>query len=153
MGNEREAERDAPGVMPSASEPATGTPISRSTSIIERLSAAALLPRLERRPAAEPPGTPSFARGLWRIAAADVSSGNRVVLLHDGMETFSAMLELIEAAEGSVNLEGYIFRDDEVGRQFADALMVAAARGVKVRLLVSPGTSPLTNTTRFASSG
>ena len=136
MGNERESERDAPGVVPSASEPATGTPIFRSTSIIERLSAAALLPRPERRPSAEPPGTPSFARGLWRIAAADVSSGNRVALLHDGIETFSAMLELIERAERSVNLEGYIFRDDEVGRQFADALTAAAARGVEVRLLV-----------------
>ena len=111
MGNERESERDAPGVVPSASEPATGTPIFRSTSIIERLSAAALLPRPERRAAAESPGTPSFARGLWRIAAADVSSGNRVALLHDGIETFSAMLELIERAERSVNLEGYIFRD------------------------------------------
>jgi cardiolipin synthase A/B len=107
----------------------------RTTSLIERLSAAALPPAGDRRALAEP-GTPSFARGLWRIAAADVSSGNRVVLLHNGVATFAAMLELIEHAESSVNLEGYIFRDDEVGRQFADALTAAAARGVRVRLLV-----------------
>ena len=138
MGSERRSELGAPDAVPSPSEPHPGAPLPRTTpgkSIIERLSAAAL-PRTERRPAAEAPGTPSFARGLWRIAAADVSSGNRVVLLHNGAATFAAMLELIEGAERSVNLEGYIFRDDEVGRQFADALMAAAARGVKVRLLV-----------------
>jgi cardiolipin synthase len=79
---------------------------------------------------------PSFARGLWRIAAADVSSGNRVQLLRDGAATFSAMLELIDGARESVSLEGYIFRGDDVGQRFAAALAAAAARGVVVRLLV-----------------
>jgi cardiolipin synthase A/B len=79
---------------------------------------------------------PSFARGLWRIAAADVSSGNRVQLLQDGSATFGAMLELIEGARESVSLEGYIFRADEVGQRFAAALRAAAARGTIVRLLV-----------------
>jgi cardiolipin synthase len=73
---------------------------------------------------------------LWRIAAADVSSGNRVTLLRDGKATFAAMLGLIESAQQYVSLEGYIFRSDEVGQQFSDALVAAAARGVKVRLLV-----------------
>lgn len=101
--------------------------------IFERLAAAAtpLSPvlRAER-------GTPSFARGLWRIAAADVSSGNRVALLRNGPTTFATMLDLIDHAGHSVNLEGYIFRDDEVGQQFAQSLVAAATRGVKVRLLV-----------------
>ena len=79
---------------------------------------------------------PSFARGLWRIAAADVSSGNRVQLLRDGSATFAAMLELIDGARESVSLEGYIFRGDDVGQRFAAALRAAAARGVVVRLLV-----------------
>lgn len=79
---------------------------------------------------------PSFARGLWRIAAADVSSANRVRLLRDGPATFDAMIELIEGARTSVALESYIFRSDEVGRRFADALMAAAHRGVTVRLLL-----------------
>ena len=79
---------------------------------------------------------PSFSRGLWRIAAADVSSDNRVRLLRDGPATFDAMLELIEEARTSVALESYIFRSDEVGQQFADALVRAAGRGVSVRLLL-----------------
>src|SRR5690348_10082135 len=79
---------------------------------------------------------PSFSRALWRIAAADVSSNNRVRLLRDGPATFDAMLELIEEARTSVALESYIFRSDEVGQQFADALVRAVARGVAVRLLL-----------------
>ncbi len=79
---------------------------------------------------------PSFSRGLWRIAAADVSSGNRVKLLRDGPATFDAMIELIEHARASIVLESYIFRSDEVGERFADALKRAAARGVEVRLLL-----------------
>jgi cardiolipin synthase len=78
---------------------------------------------------------PSFARGLWRIAAADVSSGNRVRLLHDGPETFDDMLELIHAAKESVALESYIFRSDDVGQRFGDALTEAVKRGVTARLL------------------
>ena len=78
---------------------------------------------------------PSFARGLWRIAAADVSSGNRVRLLHDGPETFDDMLELIHGAKQSVALESYIFRSDDVGRRFGDAIMAAAKRGVHARIL------------------
>src|SRR6185437_11879549 len=79
---------------------------------------------------------PSFARGLWRIAAADVSSGNRVHLLRDGPATFDAMLELIDNATTCVALESYIFRSDEVGHRFAGALTRAASRGVEVRLLL-----------------
>src|SRR5437773_351535 len=79
---------------------------------------------------------PSFARGLWRIAAADVSSGNRVRLLRDGPATFEAMLELIAGARTSVALEVYIFRSDEVGDRFSKELIAAAGRGVNVRLLV-----------------
>jgi len=82
------------------------------------------------------PGGPSFARGLWRIAAADVSCGNRVTLLRNGDATFDAMLECIGRARETVCLEGYIFRDDEVGQRFAAALGEAAERGARVRLLV-----------------
>jgi cardiolipin synthase len=79
---------------------------------------------------------PSFARGLWRIAAADVSSGNQVSLLRDGPATFDAMLRLVDSATTTVDLESYIFRSDEVGRRFADALGRAVDRGVTVRLLL-----------------
>jgi cardiolipin synthase A/B len=78
---------------------------------------------------------PSFARGLWRIAAADVSSDNRVSLLRDGPATFEAMLSLIGSARVSVALESYIFRSDDVGERFGNALIAAVDRGVSVRLI------------------
>jgi cardiolipin synthase len=84
---------------------------------------------------AGPVGVPLFSRGLWRIASANVSSGNRVHLLHDGPETFHAMIELIERAESSVSLESYILRSDAVGERFAEALKAAARRGVRARVI------------------
>ena len=105
-------------------------------SMVARLATAVVPPEIETQTAVTQPGSPSFARGLWRIAAADASSGNRVTLLRDGPATFAAMLSLIDGARGAVNLEGYIFRDDEVGQQFARALVAAAERNVPVRLLV-----------------
>ena len=81
------------------------------------------------------PTGPAFARGLWRIAAADVSSGNAVALLTDGPGTYDAMLAAIASARESVVLESYILRSDETGERFAAALVDAVERGVSVRLL------------------
>ena len=94
----------------------------------------AAVPVVRAEPAG-PVGEPLFSRGLWRIASANVSSGNTVHLLHDGPETFHAMLQLIERAKESVELESYILRSDEVGERFAAALKAAAERGVAVRLI------------------
>jgi cardiolipin synthase len=79
---------------------------------------------------------PSFSRALWRIAHARVSAGNKVALLRDGPATFEAMLAMIEGARQSIEFEGYIFHNDDVGKRFADAFGNAARRGVRVRMLV-----------------
>jgi cardiolipin synthase len=57
-------------------------------------------------------------------------------LTNTGDEVFPAMLAAIAAAKQTVRLEMYIFADDEIGRQFLDALIRATERGVKVRALV-----------------
>ncbi|HET6679829.1 MAG TPA: phosphatidylserine/phosphatidylglycerophosphate/cardiolipin synthase family protein [Gemmatimonadaceae bacterium] len=77
----------------------------------------------------------SFTRGLWRIASADVTSGNRVRLLRDGPATFDAMYALAESARERLDVEQYIVRDDSCGDRFAEVLVAAARRGVAVRLL------------------
>ncbi|MGB5525006.1 MAG: hypothetical protein WBM96_20715, partial [Polyangiales bacterium] len=56
-------------------------------------------------------------------------SGNRVTLLHDGEQAFPAMLEAIAEAKREIFLEMYWFASDEVGRQFADALIARAEDG------------------------
>src|SRR5512146_1830173 len=78
---------------------------------------------------------PSFARGLWRIAGADASSGNGVALLRNGPRTFEVMLAAIDDAKDFVSLESYMVLGDTVGNRFADALIAAAARGVRTRLI------------------
>ena len=78
---------------------------------------------------------PRFARGLWRIAAADASSGNEVELMRDGTRIFNAMIDVIEQARETVVIESYIVNSDSVGTRFAEALIAAARRGVRVRLI------------------
>jgi cardiolipin synthase len=62
-------------------------------------------------------------------------AGNRVTLLADGPSAYAAMMKAIQAARDHINLETYIFEDDEVGQRFADLLIKKAAQGVQVNLL------------------
>jgi cardiolipin synthase len=74
-------------------------------------------------------------QALSRTAGAPLVSGNRIRLLKDGAENYPAWLEAIGSATQSVHFESYIIYDDNVGRQFADALIARAREGVRVRLL------------------
>ena len=53
-----------------------------------------------------------------------------------GNEFYPALLSAITQARTSVDLEIYIYANDTVGNQFLEALIAAAQRSVKVRLLV-----------------
>ena len=53
-----------------------------------------------------------------------------------GREIFPGMLAAMEAAQKSIRLETYIYTDGKLGRQFREALLAAARRGVRVRVLV-----------------
>lgn len=55
--------------------------------------------------------------------------------MRDGTRIFDAMIFAIEQARETVVLESYIVNDDSVGERFADALIAAAARGARVRLI------------------
>lgn len=63
-------------------------------------------------------------------------AGNRLTLLPDGPERLEALIALIEGAAESLRVLYYIWEDDSAGRRVRDALVAAAARGVKVSLLV-----------------
>ena len=62
--------------------------------------------------------------------------GNRVTLLNSGREYFPALLAEIETAQVEIFLESYIFANDEIGHEVANALCRAAARGVLVNVTV-----------------
>jgi cardiolipin synthase len=49
---------------------------------------------------------------------------------------FYRILNAIEHAKTSIEMETYIFDDDDIGHKVADALVAAAKRGVSVKLLI-----------------
>jgi hypothetical protein len=61
--------------------------------------------------------------------------GNKLVLLQDGPATYKAMFAAIRMAKDHINLETYIFEDDDVGKQFAELLLERQAAGVQVNLI------------------
>lgn len=53
-----------------------------------------------------------------------------------GADLFEAMLEAIAGARKTVMLESYIWKNDEMGQRFKQALIDASARGVEVYVIV-----------------
>jgi cardiolipin synthase len=74
-------------------------------------------------------------RAFSRAAGAPLVEGNKVHLLRDAAENYPAWLDAINTAQRWIHFESYIIHDDECGREFAAALMAAAKRGVKVRVV------------------
>jgi putative cardiolipin synthase len=69
-----------------------------------------------------------------RIAAHPQQSG--IYALTDAREAFAARMVFADAAERSLDVQCYIWHDDLSGTLLFDALRRAAARGVRVRLLL-----------------
>jgi len=74
-------------------------------------------------------------RAFSRAAGAPLVLGNRVELLLDARENYPAWREAMAAAQRSIHLEMYIFRDDDAGQAFGDLLARKAHEGVRVRVL------------------
>jgi len=94
----------------------------------------AVLEELKRRA----PDTGIFDRHLAleeALAGRPLVTGNKVTLLQDGEATYRAMFAAISEARDHINLETYIFEDDEVGRRFAEALVAKQRAGVSVSVI------------------
>jgi cardiolipin synthase len=93
----------------------------------------------------------ALASKRWANASADLKAlaaaeeqatgvpliaGNRVGLLFDGPATMREMMAAARAATSSINLETYIFDQDEIGMQFADVLIQKQHDGVQVNVIV-----------------
>ncbi len=70
-----------------------------------------------------------------RAAGAPLVGGNTVRILRDAEENFPAWLQAIAGAQHTIFFESYIFANDSVGREFAEALVQRARAGVQVRVL------------------
>jgi cardiolipin synthase len=72
---------------------------------------------------------------LSRTAGAPLIGGNDVRLLEDARENYPRWLEAIRTAKAHVHFENYFIQEDEIGREFADALSGKAREGVPVRVI------------------
>ncbi len=86
-----------------------------------------------------PPTTGTTLAAMFAVppTAKPGESGYRMIGV--GTDGLLARLELIDAAQRSLDLQYYIFRADRSGTAIAAALIRAADRGVRVRLLVDDG--------------
>jgi cardiolipin synthase A/B len=76
-----------------------------------------------------------FRRALGILLGPPLVGGNKITTLINGDQIFPSMLDAIAAANVSITFETFVFRD-AMGAKFCAALSAAAARGVKVHILL-----------------
>ena len=81
-------------------------------------------------------GDPRFPDYLARLAGRPITTGDHYVVLHNGNETFPAMLGAIERATQRISFETYIYSEGQIADQFTRALIAAARRGVRVQIVL-----------------
>jgi cardiolipin synthase len=70
------------------------------------------------------------------ISNFPVVGENRVAPLAGGDEAYPAMLQAIRHARHCIAMQSYIFDNDQIGQEMAQALIEAHQRGVQVRVLI-----------------
>lgn len=68
-------------------------------------------------------------------AGSPLVLGNKLTLLQNGPATYQAMFTAIRGAKDHINLETFLFDDDEVGREFSRLLLERQAAGVQVNVI------------------
>ncbi len=59
----------------------------------------------------------------------------QVQVLTNGIETYEKLMESIQNAQKAIDLEYYIYRDDQIGHRITNLLIERAAAGVQVRFV------------------
>lgn len=97
----------------------------------------------DRTPDAALPPSPDtrLAQALASHCAAHPGKSG-VLELRDGSDALSARLHLIDNADHAIDVQYYIWKDDSSGRLMLQALIAAARRGVKVRMLLDDNGVP-----------
>jgi phosphatidylserine/phosphatidylglycerophosphate/cardiolipin synthase-like enzyme len=80
----------------------------------------------------------SYAREVFDALPedGDITRNNLVHIINDGHDALLLRLHLIRSARHSIDIQTFIWEDDESGRFFWYEAAQAARRGVKVRLLI-----------------
>ncbi len=110
-------------------------------ALVMAMVGCASLPSGVQRPVSQAASsTDVAATGLAQIAAANTPEDKRALsgfrLLPAGDQAFDARIALARRAQISLDVQYYLIAHDSSGLQFLSALRDAAARGVRVRILV-----------------
>ena len=119
-------------------------PVAVSIRVILFLLGASLTPACSSLPPVEHPQISQafHAPGPTLLAAQVLDRAKRhtgrsgFLILDTGQQAFLQRASLIEAAERSIDAQYYIWNSDTSGRYLARRLLLAADRGVRVRLLL-----------------
>ncbi len=82
---------------------------------------------------------PSALRELGEVALAESTPAaprHRVLLLENGQDALLARVNLIRAARERIEVQSYIYAEDDAGFMVLQELLAAARRGVRVRVLL-----------------
>nr|WP_231705763.1 phospholipase D-like domain-containing protein [Effusibacillus lacus] len=75
-----------------------------------------------------------IANALRHLTVLGLRAG-RVQVLTNGIETYEKLIESIRNAQRTIDLEYFIYRDDQIGRRITDLLIERSTAGVRVRFL------------------
>ncbi|WP_137921749.1 phospholipase D family protein [Hydrogenophaga sp. 2FB] len=110
------------------------------TALLSTLLQGCALPPLDGRSesrALSPADAASTTIGRALAPRTQAHSGESGILpLADALESFAARVLLVRAAERTLDVQYYIWRDDVTGNLLLSAVRQAAERGVRVRLLL-----------------
>ena len=123
--------------------PRSALPLALAASMLVLLGGCAMLPpgagypRSASSALAHPEQTRLGAQFAEAGREHGGQSGFRIIPV--GADGFLMRMQMINAAEKTLDLQYYIFRGDDTGRLLTYALLRAADRGVRVRILVDDG--------------
>jgi cardiolipin synthase C len=81
----------------------------------------------------------TFLGAKFAQAAKEHGGNSGFRILNVGVDGFLTRVQMIDAAERTLDLQYFIFRGDETGRLITAAVLRAADRGVHVRVLIDDG--------------
>jgi cardiolipin synthase A/B len=73
---------------------------------------------------------------LLKNSNALLTTGNRIMILNNGEETFREIFASIQQARHHIHLEYYIIAEDTIGKKLKNLLIQKSREGVKVRVIV-----------------
>ncbi len=112
------------------------SPLQREQALAIAAQAQSTLDTCDRADACADP-SPLRALGTRAYAQSSPEAPHHYALLLDyGQDALLARLNLIRSAHHGIDLQTYIFDEDDAGHLVLDALLAAARRGVRVRVLV-----------------